>query len=143
MTNPASSGGAGTHFEAKVGASYLLSMLLEVDARGLPGCRIESVSLQRSQEGHPLDDIVIRGVDQAGNAATLEIQVKRTLTFTASDTEFREVVKQIGTATSVDGFLGQVSPTWYRGRPDHAKHGTFLSGCAELGQTFGGSQDFP
>jgi hypothetical protein len=107
MTNPASSGGAGTHFEAKVGASYLLSMLLEVDARGLPGCRIESVSLQRSQEGHPLDDIVVRGVHQAGSAATLEIQAKRTLTFTASDTEFREVVKQIGAAASVEGFWGR------------------------------------
>ncbi len=79
-------------------------MLLEVDARGLPGCRIESVRTQRSEEGHPLDDIVIRGVDQNGNAATLEMQVKRSMTFTASDEEFRDVVAQMGKAASLEGF---------------------------------------
>ena len=104
MTNPASSGGAGTHFEAKVGVSYLLSMLLEVDARGLPGRRMESVEMQRGQEGNPLDDIVVRGVDHSGELSTLEIQVKRTLTFTASDKEFREVVGQIAQAASLEGF---------------------------------------
>jgi hypothetical protein len=104
MTNPASSGGAGSHFEAKVAASYFLSMLLEVDARGLPGCRIESVRLQRSQEGHPLDDIVVHGTNHIGDLATLELQVKRTLTFTKSDHEFRAVVKQIGHAASLEGF---------------------------------------
>lgn len=100
MTNPASSGGAGTVFEAKVGASYLLSMLLEVEARGLPGCRIESVRLQRAEEGFPLDDIVVHGVSREGVTASIEIQVKRTLTFTASANEFKNVVRQIGAAFS-------------------------------------------
>ncbi len=31
------SGPAGTHFEAQVGASYLLAMLAGAPARGLPG----------------------------------------------------------------------------------------------------------
>jgi hypothetical protein len=106
MTNPASSGGAGPVFEAKVGASYLLSMLLEVEARGLPGYRIESVRLQRAEEGFPLDDIVAHGVSREGLTASIEIQVKRTLTFTASDKEFKDVVRQIGAAVS-GGSLGQ------------------------------------
>jgi len=93
MTNPASSGGAGPVFEAKVGASYLLSMLLEVEARGLPGYRIERVRLQRAEEGFPLDDIVVHGVSREGLTASIEIQVKRTLTFTASDKEFKDVVR--------------------------------------------------
>jgi hypothetical protein len=40
----------GTLFEAQIGASYLLSMLLEVDARGLPDCRIEGIRLQRGRK---------------------------------------------------------------------------------------------
>ena len=74
MTNPASSGGAGPVFEAKVGASYLLSMLLEVEARGLPGCRIERIRLQRAEEGFPLDDIVIHGINRKGETASIEKQ---------------------------------------------------------------------
>ena len=93
MTNPASSGGAGPVFEAKVGASYLLSMLLEVEARGLPGCRMESVRLQRAEEGFLLDDIVVHGVSREGVTSSIQIQVKRTLTFTASDNEFKDVVR--------------------------------------------------
>jgi hypothetical protein len=73
MTNPASSGGAGPVFEAKVGASYLLSMLLEVEARGLPGCRIENVRLQRTEEDFPLDDIVVHGVSREGLTASIGI----------------------------------------------------------------------
>jgi len=100
MTNPASQWWTGPQFEGKVGASYLLSMLLEVEARGLPGCRIESISFQRAEEGFPLDDIVVHGINRAGGAASIEIHVKRTLTFTASDKEFKDAVRQIGEAAS-------------------------------------------
>jgi hypothetical protein len=95
MTSPASTGGSGALFEAQVGAAYLLSMLLEVDARGLPNCRVESIRLQRGQEGYPLDDVVIQGLDRSGRAATLEIQVKRSITFAPSDEVFQDVVKQV------------------------------------------------
>jgi hypothetical protein len=95
MTSPASTGGSGPLFEAQVGAAYLLSMLLEVDARGLPNCRIDSIALQRGQEGYPLDDVIVHGQDRSGKAATLEIQVKRSITFTPADEVFRDVVKQV------------------------------------------------
>ena len=95
MTSPASTGGSGALFEAQVGAAYLLSMLLEVDARGLPNCRIESIALQRGQEGYPLDDIIVNGQDRGGRAATLEIQVKRSITFAPADDVFQDVVRQV------------------------------------------------
>ena len=104
MTSPASSGGSGPFFEGQVGASYLLSMLLEVDARGLPNCRIESIKLQRGEEGHPLDDVIIHGQDRNGNAAVLEIQVKRTITFAPSDNIFQDVMAQIKVAADLPGF---------------------------------------
>ncbi len=95
MTSPASTGGSGALFEAQVGAAYLLSMLLDVDARGLPDCRIGSIALQRGREGYPLDDIVVHGDDRSGRPATLEIQVKRSITFAPSDEVFQDVVNQI------------------------------------------------
>jgi hypothetical protein len=104
MTSPASTGGSGALFEAQVGAAYLLSMLLEVDARGLPNCRIESIRLQRGQEGYPLDDVIIQGRDRGGKAATLEIQVKRSITFAPSDEVFQDVVKQVKDAMHNPGF---------------------------------------
>ncbi len=95
MTSPASTGGSGVLFEAQVGAAYLLSMLLDVDARGLPNCRIDSIALQRGQEGYPLDDIIVHGEDRSGRPTTLEIQVKRSITFAPSDQVFQDVVRQV------------------------------------------------
>ncbi|WP_448149422.1 hypothetical protein [Labrys miyagiensis] len=53
------------------------------------------MKFQRGYEGHALDDIVVEGVNTAGDPATLEIQAKRTLEFTASDEAFGKVVAQI------------------------------------------------
>lgn len=52
--SPASSGPAGPHFEAQVGASYLLAMLAGGEPRGLPGMVIDRIELQRASEGRPL-----------------------------------------------------------------------------------------
>lgn len=92
---PASTGNAGPQFEAKVGAFYALALLAGSEPRGLPGAIIRSVEFQQRIAGHPLDDVIVKATNADGSAATLEIQVKRTLTFTASDTQFREVVGQI------------------------------------------------
>lgn len=104
MTSPASTGGSGALFEAQVGAAYLLSMLLELDARGLPNCRIVSIRLQRGEEGYPLDDVIVQGKDRSGKVATLEIQVKRSITFAPSDEVFQDVVKQVKGAVDGPGF---------------------------------------
>lgn len=103
-TNPASSGPAGSEFEAQVGASYLLSMLVGGEPLGLPGTVVDSIEFQRASEGHPLDDVIVHSHDLLGNAATMEVQVKRSIGFSPSDDVFKSVVTQIVEAARKPGF---------------------------------------
>lgn len=97
-TSPSASGPAGALFEGQVGAHYLLTMLAEADPRGLPGATIETIELQRASEGHPLDDVIVRGTTTTGEPAVLEVQAKRTVTFAPADTVFKDVVRQLAQA---------------------------------------------
>ena len=81
--------------EAKVGAFYALSLLSGSEPRGLPGAIIRSVEFQQRVAGHALDDVIVKAINGDGSPAILEIQAKRTLTFTASDAEFQQVIGQI------------------------------------------------
>ncbi|MCK1711957.1 MULTISPECIES: hypothetical protein [unclassified Bradyrhizobium] len=101
---PAATGGAGPQFEAKVGAFYILPLLSGGEPRGLSRATVRSVAFQQRVAEHPLDDVVVKAVNWDGSPATLEIQVKRSLTFTASDTEFRDVVGQIWEAAQKSDF---------------------------------------
>lgn len=103
-TNPASSGPAGSHFEGQVGASYLLSMLVGAEPRGLPGAVIDRVAFQKAAEGFPLDDVIVHAHDASGNAATLEVQVKRDMTFAPKDEVFQKVAGQIAMACGTADF---------------------------------------
>ena len=78
-----------------MGASYLLCMLVGAEPRGLPGTVIDRVEFQRAGEGYPLDDVIVHAHDASGSAATLEIQVKRGMTFAPKDEVFQKVVGQI------------------------------------------------
>ncbi|WP_256354688.1 hypothetical protein [Variovorax sp. dw_308] len=62
------------------------------EARGLPGVVVARVMFQRAGFGHPMDDVIITGYDSRGSLATLELQAKRTIAFTASDSVFADVV---------------------------------------------------
>jgi hypothetical protein len=75
-----------------------LSLLTGAEPRGLPGTRIDRIKFQRAAEGHPLDDIVVDAHDARGQAVCLEIQVKRSVTFTPSDAVFQGIVAQIAEA---------------------------------------------
>lgn len=103
-TSPAASGPAGPHFEGQVGAHYLLSMLTGSEPRGLPGTIIDRVEFQRAAEGRPLDDVIVHAHDPRGQAAVLEVQVKRAISFAPSDAVFRKVVEQIVEASRRPGF---------------------------------------
>ena len=96
--SPASSGPAGSHFEAQVGATYLLALLTGGEPRGLPGMVIDRIELQRASEGRPLDDVIVHAHDASGVTAVLEIQVKREIAFSPADEVFRDVVGQIAVA---------------------------------------------
>jgi hypothetical protein len=94
--SPAATGPSGAHFEAKVGAFYLLALLLDAEPRGLPGARIQRIQLQGAGDGFPLDDVIVHAtMTSTGAPATAEIQAKRKITFSPTDTVFRDVVEQI------------------------------------------------
>ena len=103
-SSPSASGPAGSHFEGQVGASYLLALLTGSEPRGLPGTTIDSIQFQRAAEGRPLDDIIVHAHDTRGDAAVLEIQVKRKVSFTPADEVFRAVVAQIAKASQRPDF---------------------------------------
>lgn len=92
VVSPAAAGPSGAVLEAHVGAQYLLPLLSGGEARGLPGVVVTRVAFQRAALGHPMDDVIITGLDRQGNVATLELQAKRTLVFTAGDKTFADVV---------------------------------------------------
>lgn len=107
-TSTLASGPAGTHFEGQVGAFYLLAMLSGAPPRGLPGATIDRVALQQANAGRALDDVIVHAHENAsGRAAVLEIQVKRSITFTAADPVFRKVVGQIVKASQRSDFPTQ------------------------------------
>jgi hypothetical protein len=83
---------------------YLLSLIVGGEPMGLPGTTIDSVKFQRAAEGHPLDDVVVQAHDAFGTAATLEIQVKRDITFAPKDKVFKKVVGQIAAAAGSADF---------------------------------------
>jgi hypothetical protein len=94
----AASGPAGTHFEGQIAAFYLLAMLCGAPPRGLPGTAITRIGLQQANTGRPLDDVIVYAIDNSGRPAVLEIQVKRTISFSPGDEVFRKVVGQIAAA---------------------------------------------
>lgn len=103
-TSTTASGPAGAYFEGQVAAFYLLAMLCGAPPRGLPGTTIDRISLQQANTGRPLDDVIVHAFDGFGRPAVLEIQVKRTITFTPADPVFRKVVGQIAAAVRRSDF---------------------------------------
>jgi hypothetical protein len=104
LSAPAATGNAGPQFEGKVGAFYLLSLLTSSEPRGLAGAAIRTVEFQQRGSGRPLDDVIVNATNADGSAAILEIQAKRTLTFAASDDEFKDVVARIAEAAQKPEF---------------------------------------
>ena len=94
-TSPAATGPGGAHFEAKVGAFYLLAMLLDAEPRGLPGAHIDRIQFQGAGDGFPLDDVIVHATSLAGDASVLEIQAKHKIAFSPGDTVFQKVAGQI------------------------------------------------
>jgi len=100
----AASGPAGAHFEQEVAAAYLLAMLCGAPPRGMPGTRIDTVKLQQGNSGYPLDDVIVGVIDSAGQQKSLEIQVKRTITFSPKDEVFAKVGGQIADTGQTERF---------------------------------------
>ncbi|WP_313242367.1 hypothetical protein [Stenotrophomonas sp.] len=98
-SSPAARGGAGSYIEGELGAFYLLALLADIEPRGLPGALIQRVRYQGVDQGFSLDDLVIHGTSHAGEML-LEIQSKRTISFSPKDTLFEEVCRQVARSTA-------------------------------------------
>jgi hypothetical protein len=96
--SPNAAGPAGAQIEAKIAATYLLALVLGAEGRGLPGVRLDRVKLQRGDEGHPLDDVIVTGTDRLGQAVAMDIQVKRAIAFSPGDAVFQKVLGQVRTS---------------------------------------------
>lgn len=73
-------------------AFCLATTVCEVAFRGLRAEFVTSVSTQRADFGRHLDDVILRGPRPDGRDATLHLQAKKTLSFTKSDENWKEVV---------------------------------------------------
>ena len=102
-TSPAATGPAGPLFEGQVGAYYLLCMLAGGEPRGLPGTTVIQIEFQRASD-RPLDDVIVHATHGHGKQAVLEVQVKRTIDFTATDLVFRALVAQVAKASAKPEF---------------------------------------
>jgi|TARA_R100000322_G_scaffold169672_2_gene142494 hypothetical protein len=98
-------GGAGFTYEDTVVAYYLAHLLRHERAAGQPGF-VTSVAVQRQGHGHPMDDVIV-GLDDAGTKKSLDLQVKRSVTISGTDKQFKEIVaaavKTQGSETFVKG----------------------------------------
>lgn len=83
-------GGAGFTYEDTVVAYYLAALLREEHAAG-PDGPVRSVAVQQAGHGHPMDDLVVKFEDSAGQR-NFGLQAKRQLRISAADPDFRGVM---------------------------------------------------
>ena len=100
--SPRKTAPAGGQFEVSVGVHYALAVLAETEAFGLPGAIAAKIAFQRRDQGHPLDDIILTGIRSDGAVCTLEIQAKRSLSFTKSNAKFGGIVADMVAACDKD-----------------------------------------
>ncbi len=100
--SPRATGPAGGQFEAKVAAHYALALLATTEPLGLPGTIADRIEFQRGGQGHPLDDVIVKGVTPQGERRCLEVQVKRSIAFTQKDANFASIVDGIVRARKIE-----------------------------------------
>lgn len=92
VSSPAATGGAGTFFEQHANASFLALLLV----RGIPpictNCRVVEVHLQTEHLGWNTDDFLVVGETDSGHRRRLVGQVKRSLSVSYSDDDFKGAV---------------------------------------------------
>lgn len=96
-------GGAGFMYEDTVVAYYLAHLLRHERAAGQPGI-VTSVAVQRQGHGHPMDDVIV-GLNDAGTKKSLDLQVKRSVTISGTDKQFKEIVAAAVKTQMSDAFV--------------------------------------
>lgn len=92
--SPELTGGAGFTFEDAVAAVYIVALLSESTAPGLPNRQVRHVSVQRGALAHPLDDLIVEAQGADAIRMRLSLQVKRSLVVSraTSNDDFRDTV---------------------------------------------------
>jgi hypothetical protein len=90
--SPFSTGGGGVRFELLVAVYYLIKLLRQEVARGVPEAIVQEVRLQQRNRGCPVDDIVL-ACKSATGSRVLYLQVKHSVTF-SKNAEFIDVIQQ-------------------------------------------------
>ncbi|WP_288349511.1 hypothetical protein [uncultured Thalassospira sp.] len=104
--SPELAGGEGFNFEGQVASLYLSALLAEAEAPGIENATVCKVAFQQRDFGHPLDDVIVDFIDNVGEKARLSLQIKRELKVnkTASNRDFRDIVRDSWASLNDDGF---------------------------------------
>jgi tetratricopeptide (TPR) repeat protein len=92
LSNPASTGGAGVSYEARVQSVYLLAMFTGAPTALLPEAAIVSLQFQGKIHNYETDDLICTLLDQVGKTRKALLQVKRTVKASASNKAFKETI---------------------------------------------------
>lgn len=94
ISNPFSTGGGGTHFEADVQASFLVLMLTKGYIPCLYNKIITKIRFQGKFEGYNIDDMIIFSEDILTNKESkLLAQIKHSITISENNKTFQDVIK--------------------------------------------------
>jgi hypothetical protein len=88
--SPQLTGGEGFTYEDVIAAYFLAALLREEATLAQPGF-VTRVAVQQDRQGEPMDDIIVDG-DAAGERNRLSLQVKRSVTVSSSNADFKKIV---------------------------------------------------
>ncbi|MBT3374792.1 MAG: hypothetical protein HN742_21610 [Lentisphaerae bacterium] len=97
LSNPASTGGRGGHFEAHVQASFVTLMLTGGCAPCFPGWPIREIKLQGKVDGYDTDDLIVFLERTGGDGRKLLAQIKQAPRITKDNRLFREIIQRAWT----------------------------------------------
>ena len=87
ISSPEATGGAGTFFEQHVNATFLALLLVRGIPRILTDCQLEEVHFQTEHLGWKTDDVLLVGLNGAGERRRLAGQMKKSFTVSSKDEE--------------------------------------------------------
>lgn len=96
-------GGAGFTYEDTV-VAYYLAHLIGRDRAAAQAGFVTSVAVQQQGQGNPMDDLVVE-FDDIGIKRVLGVQIKRSLTISAADEDFRAIVTAAVKTQALNTFI--------------------------------------
>jgi hypothetical protein len=92
ISSPDATGGAGLFFEQHVNATFLALLLVRGIPPVLTDCQLAEVHFQTEHLGWNTDDVLLIGVDGAGERRRLAGQVKKTFTVSSKNEECQKTL---------------------------------------------------